>query len=154
MIIIPIKTTGDFGYSSVPGGHALIWGEFSGDTLTLKYLLPNGTVAVIAGGSAAAALPPLSVPIPSDPDGDLLHLTVELANNASFTGAATVNTAVSATGCYVFASDQYTPFPATGVGIAYYGSRVLVARPAAAANYQYIRYRWFDGTDYTAWEAL
>ena len=154
MIVIPIKTAADFAAASVPGGAAMLFAELSGNTLVLKYRLPNGTVAAISGGTATAALPPVSVPIPNDPDGDLLHLELELAGNAAFTNPVSVKTAVSVTGCYVFASDQYLPFPADGVGLAYYGSRVLVMRPAAAADYQYSRCRWFDGTDYTAWEAL
>lgn len=154
MIVIPIKTEADFAAAAVPAGSAMLFVELSGSVLSLKYRLPDGTVATIAGVSGSVLLPPATTVIPSDQDGDLLHMEIQFANNSAFSGAVGINTAEDTSGCYVFASDQYLPFPEEGVGAAYYGSRVMVLRPTGTESYQYTRCRWFDGIDYTPWEAL
>lgn len=101
--------------------------------------------------SSSIALPPLTVPIGTDADDQPLHLRLEMSNEPLFEDPFVVDTSVSTTGCFVFASDQYLPFPAAGVGREYYESKALILRNA---DYQYKRYRWSDGEDFTPWEAI
>lgn len=76
MIVIPIKTAADFAAAAVPGGAAMLFAELSGNTLVLKYRLPNGTVAAISGGTCE--LPQLSVNGISPDDGGNITIAVGL----------------------------------------------------------------------------
>lgn len=104
-------------------------------------------------GSGGAAVP-LSIPIPADADGDLLQLRLELADDPAFSEVTVIDTSLDTAACYVFASDHYVPFPASGVGGGYYGSRVLVDISPLLQTRKFIRYRWSDGHDITEWRAL
>ncbi len=110
----------------------------------------NVKLDIIASGTSD--IPP--IPVPSDPDGDLLHLEVQFSASINFSSPVKIDTRTGRTGVYVFGSDQYEAFPAAGAGVAFYGSRVRIERPAAAANMKYARCRWYDGSDYTPWRAL
>ena len=110
----------------------------------------NGNVNVDVTASGASNV--LILPVPNDADGDRLHLIVEFSASLYFFAPVQIDTRSSRVG--VFGSDQYESFPAAGVGVGYYGSRVLIDRPETAKSMKFVRCRWFDGTDYTPWRAL
>lgn len=64
MNYLTVKTEADFSASVVGAGSVLIFAEQTGQTVTLKAKLPDGTFATVSGGGgggAAAEVSPLDI---------------------------------------------------------------------------------------------
>ncbi len=99
---------------------------------------------------------PVMLKIPTDSDDDALHLQLELSENPDFSDPVeSINTSVAQTNVELFDGAEWIAFPSAGAGTPYYGFRVgITLSNAAAGQKYYLRYRWYDGTDYTDWTSV
>ncbi len=115
----------------------------------------DGVYAPLEHTHESQAVPPLPVmlAVPGDADDDALHLQLEVSENADFSDPAeSVDTSTSQANVEVYDGSGWGAFPAAGLGTPFYGSVVSVAlQNVQAETRYYLRYHWWDGTDYTDW---